>query len=52
MLKTLLNNNPDQEDNNPIRALSRDFKQLQTMGSIWQTFFKQQEDLGQKVNDE
>ena len=52
MLKVLLNNDSDQEDVNPLRALSRDFKQLQTMGSIWQTFFKQQEDLGQNVNDE
>merc|ERR1712079_566154 len=52
MLKALLNNDSDQEGVNPLRALSRDFKQLQTMGSIWRTFFKQQEDLGQKVNDE
>jgi len=52
MLKALLSNDSGQEDANPLRALSRDFKQLQTMGSIWRTFFKQQEDLGQKVNDE
>ena len=52
MLKALLSNDSGQEDANPLRALSRDFKQLQTMGSIWRTFFKQQEDLGQKENDE
>ena len=52
MLKALLNNNPGPEEVNPLLALSRDLKQLGTMGSIWQTFFKQQEDLGQKVNDE